>query len=324
MSQRHQIEAKSKVLADSVTQITRQIGDGLHALADLQRRLLVLTAPDAALDATTFDPAPDSADGKLLASMKVHGGAADLVDQTAQLMAALGQGVGGQALDHRQSMFDAAAGRFEAMKPDDLPNVAKDKEETDKESKEAHFADPKTARQAKLDVIGAKAFGALGMVAKMAGKTNVGRLSGLVYIIGEHVEKGVDLKKGQDALAQLVPDVGPDFARLVEVLEEGAPEFADAADEMVDRAVAWSNDHRPQASDPARLSYDLHVAGMIADARSIRVTFEHCAAGLKSVGPAFKEIQGLLSGEGKEDGSSHDLARTVGGDLHALAKVRIF
>lgn len=322
MAHAHQIEGKSKILAESVTQLADRMSDGLGLLAGLQRRLLILTAPDAALTAATFTAAPGTPDAKLGESMKAHAAAADVMDQSAQLMAALGQGAEADELDKRHSMFAAAADGLKALEP--AGDVSAEEKDVDTDIKDAQLADPKTARQAKLDVIGEKAFGALGMVGKVAARSTVGKISAVVHIVGEHVEKAVRLKKGQAALAELAPEIAPDFASLVEVLTEGAPEFAAAADEMIGRAVEWSNDHRPEASDPARLSYDLHVAAMIADARTLHQSFDACTQGLPSVMPAFKEIQGILKGESEDDGSSHELTKKVGADLHALSKVRVF
>ena len=324
MAHAHQIEGKSKALAESVKQLTGRMGDGLNSLVGLQRRLLILTAPDAALTAATFDAAPGTPDAKLGGAIQVHVAASDLVDQSAQLMAALGQGAEADELDKRHSMFEAAADQFKALQPTQSAEVGAQEKDVDADTKDAKLADPQTARQAKLDVVGEKAFGALGIVAKVAAKSTAGKISAVVYMVGEHVEKAVRLKKGQAALAELAPEIAPDFAHLVEVLTDGAPEFAAAAAEMVARAVEWSNEHRPEANDPARLSYDLHVAAMIADARTLHQTFDACAQGLGSVMPAFKEIQGILKGETAEDGSSHDLTRKVGADLHALSKVRVF
>ena len=324
MAKTRVIGSKVSALTESVGQLTGQLDANLGSLADLQRRVLVLTAPDEALSETSFDVVPGSPDETIQGAMAVHRATADLVEQSVQMVSALAVGAESDEIDKRQSMLEAATEKLKALQPMEASELSQEEKDTKADAEEAHVAHPKTAKQAELEGVGAEAFGALRIVNKMAGKSDVGKISGIVYLVGDHVETAIRMKKGQEALADLAPKIEPDFESMVEALLEGGPHFSAAARDLVARAIEWSDTHRPEASDPARLGYDMRLASLISDARTVEGSIDQCDAGLRKVGPAFKEIVGLLTSTAEEDGSSHALTKAVGGDLRAIARVRIF
>lgn len=296
------VSARLESFSESTTKIAGGLGDAVKLLEHLQRHAIAVTAADDPLTTTSFTPAAGSPEQRLLDAIALRSAVASVMENYGAFVLAMGRGDDEGQLEKRRHLLEAAAEELHALAGNAAGLEAATAHLAEDAGAAQRFKTP-TAHVARLEAIGAKVRGILGMVAKMAGQSTAGSIAGGVGAVSDGVTGHVRQEAGMKTLGSLIPDLQGDVENLAGMLVDSAAPLTSAADDLAARLLAWTNAHRPKADDGGRASYNLELQSLLADARQIGDLMHAVSAAAALLPEAHADI-GRMAGSVPSDGQA--------------------
>lgn len=292
MAEAESIGSRVAAFADSTSGLAAKMNTTFESMENLQRSWMVMTSGEDKLTPDSYSATPGSPEERLLEALGLRRAVADVLDQYGQVMSAMTRGESAEEVKNAGALFQAASDHLETL------NGGKAADQADSDmAKDEKSAGPKKLSPREAELLGAKnkTVGLMGFVAKVAGLSTAGKISGIFVIVNSRVTTQVRLKRGAAELKGLAPKTQADVETLSGVLADSYDPLDKTTDHLVGEIVTWHNKNVPSAEDPGRYPYEMDVAAILADARGIKTSLKAILDAYGQLGAAHQEIVKMLT-----------------------------